>query len=684
MYIIGMLFLTEQTIDEIPEVEQELNQLGYAVHLEQMGANVQSPQIGDYYYEKESIIIWLCRCFGDLARCQRAVESFIKADVEMIIATTRPALDIAIQATEEIDIPVVFTHVTQELETAIELKQLQNNRQVTGIWDVWLETSEERLSLLTEIVPPPTTIHAIYNPILPVVKAETDILLKTAQTLNLKLILHDARTLREAKEKLSRLQTHRDHAIIRLADPTTEQAASFMGAIANEQYIPYVGLTIDELDRCGSLFALEVKGAGALIAKIIDRIIKGESPSNIPFAVPSRKTLGVNMQVAHDLGLIVSPAVLSRAQITIPSQESAQLGTQFLSLLTTSLLLLGLILLITQSLTLTYILAIIFGVTIILFLWMWIFLNRKVIGPIRKLAIAAEKIGSGELSTPITDLIVKNEVDTLTRALRRMRNNLKSSYAELDQLNLSLKQQVTELTHAYQTLEKTQRDLELASRRIIHSEDVQRFALTTYIHDEIIGPLDDLLGTAQELNHHDLIRLSHKLEHRIRQLRFDLSTPILQDIVLELNRLIQETLPSIYSKASQINIVMDVSELERNPTGDPAYNILLYRFVRGAVSNVYRHSHATRVDISANIKGKEFSLCVFDNGQGFDPDQIGQYVEAGHYFFHDIQIRARQLLGDFLINSAPGKGTSLEISLPLTARMKNSIKTTTHQQNNKD
>src|SRR5512135_3064842 len=109
MYIIGILSFQEDTIQEIPIIERGLNQLGYAVHLEQMGTHTQSPDPGDYYYEKESVVLWLCRCFGDAERCQQAAEAFVSARVDAIVAMTDRALQAALQAAQGTSVPIVFS-----------------------------------------------------------------------------------------------------------------------------------------------------------------------------------------------------------------------------------------------------------------------------------------------------------------------------------------------------------------------------------------------------------------------------------------------------------------------------------------------------------------------------------------------------------------------------------------------
>jgi len=263
---------------------------------------------------------------------------------------------------------------------------------------------------------------------------------------------------------------------------------------------------------------------------------------------------------------------------------------------------------------------------------------------------------------------VEDEIGMLARALRRMKSSLIDAYTEQQQMTLNLEQQVGELTEAYKALQETKQELELASRRIINAEDTQRFELTTYIHDEVLRPLDDLLALSEELGHPGLIDLTLEVEQRIRQVRYDLSTPILRNIGIEIRRLTQETLPQIYSNGHQVELDLDLTALDQAPALEPAYNFLIYRFVRGAISNVFRHSNATQVGISSEIQGGNLLISVSDNGQGFDPTQIEDILKAGHYFFHDIQIRTGQLNGSFQIRSNPGEGARLEINVPIDSQ----------------
>ncbi len=665
MYIIGILCLREDTVQEIPVIEQGLNQLGYAVHLEQMRTDTVSPDPGEYYYERESVVLWLCRCYGDLGRCAQAAEAFVSAGVDAIVAMTDAALQTALAATEESKTPIIFTNITQERRAEKAVERLRKANRVTGVWDIWLASVQDRLALITEVVPPATAVHAVYNPDLPSAAAEAEALKRAGEALAVKVHLHEARSASEAKECLAALNAHQDHAILRIADPTAEAAAGLMGAVAHEQNIPYVGLALNELERCGALFALEARGAGIRVAQMIHRILKGEGPSSISCNWPMEKVLGINLQAARDLGLILSPAVMARAQIVMPAQESTRLATQFLGVLVLALFAVNIIVALTTQLDWAYMYALAAGMSVALVAWMWIYLNRRVAVPIRELAIAAEKIGAGELNSPISDQKASMEVNLLARALRRMKSNLKTSYADLAELNQELRAEVAELTDANKALETAKQKLELAGRRLVEADDSGRFALTAYIHDEVYRPLDEIGALAEELRVPALIKLSRELEQRIRQIRFELSVPILHDIGFELRRLTREILPAVYPEAGKIETILDVSCLDRNLSLGSAYTFLIYRFIRGAVSNTYRHSRAAKVVVSAGIEQSELILSVSDNGVGFDTGAIDALIDSGHYFFYDIETRARQLNGHFKVESSTGCGTQLRVTLPL-------------------
>jgi signal transduction histidine kinase len=85
----------------------------------------------------------------------------------------------------------------------------------------------------------------------------------------------------------------------------------------------------------------------------------------------------------------------------------------------------------------------------------------------------------------------------------------------------------------------------------------------------------------------------------------------------------------------------------------------IYRVVQEALQNVSRHSGAKTAVIAVRDVGGSLSLSVSDDGRGFDPERTRGLGMLG------IEERIRQLGGQFEVESAPGKGTTLRSTLPV-------------------
>jgi NarL family two-component system sensor histidine kinase LiaS len=89
----------------------------------------------------------------------------------------------------------------------------------------------------------------------------------------------------------------------------------------------------------------------------------------------------------------------------------------------------------------------------------------------------------------------------------------------------------------------------------------------------------------------------------------------------------------------------------------------LFRIVQEALSNTLRHSKATRMDIVLQRRGETVRLGIRDNGIGFDT----QVKKQASYGMTNMEERVTELGGSLNVASAPGKGTRIEIRVPLMA-----------------
>lgn len=93
----------------------------------------------------------------------------------------------------------------------------------------------------------------------------------------------------------------------------------------------------------------------------------------------------------------------------------------------------------------------------------------------------------------------------------------------------------------------------------------------------------------------------------------------------------------------------------------PPLELVVYRLVQESLNNVWQHSKAGRVDASVTREGEHLRIVVRDNGVGFDPTQVKKH----HYGLLGIRERAQLFGGQAKIESQPGAGTTVSVTLPL-------------------
>jgi signal transduction histidine kinase len=97
------------------------------------------------------------------------------------------------------------------------------------------------------------------------------------------------------------------------------------------------------------------------------------------------------------------------------------------------------------------------------------------------------------------------------------------------------------------------------------------------------------------------------------------------------------------------------------PGAQPA----IFRVAQEALANVARHARARQVTVRLGVRKRALVLDVVDDGAGFDP--IAQRPAMG-MGIRNMQARAAEIGGHFDLASGPGKGTTVSLSVPLTAR----------------
>jgi signal transduction histidine kinase len=88
----------------------------------------------------------------------------------------------------------------------------------------------------------------------------------------------------------------------------------------------------------------------------------------------------------------------------------------------------------------------------------------------------------------------------------------------------------------------------------------------------------------------------------------------------------------------------------------------VYRVAQEAMHTVAKHGRAQIVDVELNTSDGVLQLVVADNGRGFDPS----HEFPGHLGLKSMHERVAAIVGTLEIQSAPGAGTRVCLTLPLT------------------
>ncbi|MBO8171561.1 MAG: sensor histidine kinase [Bacillaceae bacterium] len=121
---------------------------------------------------------------------------------------------------------------------------------------------------------------------------------------------------------------------------------------------------------------------------------------------------------------------------------------------------------------------------------------------------------------------------------------------------------------------------------------------------------------------------------------------------------IEGLLKELDGKQNALTLKWYVDEIEGLSRGVEDH---LFRIVQEGLSNALRHARASTVNLRLNRVGDRIHLKIIDDGIGFDINE----QKSSSYGLQTIQERVNEIGGVFEIMSIPGKGTQLEVKVPL-------------------
>lgn len=147
---------------------------------------------------------------------------------------------------------------------------------------------------------------------------------------------------------------------------------------------------------------------------------------------------------------------------------------------------------------------------------------------------------------------------------------------------------------------------------------------------------------------------------RLRTLARDLRPPALDELGLA------AALSSLVSDVEDEAVLDATFKVTGTETRlAPEIELGVFRIVQEAVRNALRHAGASRLLVTVRFQTDEIALSVSDDGRGFVPEGLGDQG-SGHLGMLGMHERMRLLGGRLEVRSAPGEGTVVEATVPLS------------------
>ena len=98
----------------------------------------------------------------------------------------------------------------------------------------------------------------------------------------------------------------------------------------------------------------------------------------------------------------------------------------------------------------------------------------------------------------------------------------------------------------------------------------------------------------------------------------------------------------------------------------PETELVLFRIAQEALRNVWRHSGASRAELTIEFSDTRLVMLISDNGSGFElPQRLGDLASTGKLGLAGMQERARLIGGTLTLQSELGAGTKVVVEVPV-------------------
>jgi ABC-type uncharacterized transport system substrate-binding protein len=268
------------------------------------------------YIEGKSITVEYRYAEDRLERLPALADELVRLNTNVIIAPTTVEVRAAKGATKTI--PIVFYNVPDPVGSGLVSSLAQPGGNITGFSTINALLSGKRLEILKETIPKLTRVAVLWDPKNPASAQQWKESQEPAQRLGLQLHSMEVSSAEKYENAFKEAVKARSDAILVTQSTLGAANSPRIKELAAKNHLPAIS-TRGEYVTLGGLMSYGADDTESYqrAALLVDKILKGAKPAELPVEQPTKFELVINLKTAKQIGLTIPPNVLARADKVI-------------------------------------------------------------------------------------------------------------------------------------------------------------------------------------------------------------------------------------------------------------------------------------------------------------------------------------------------------------------------------
>ena len=249
---------------------------------------------------------------GNFERLPELASELAKLRVDVIMPATPPAIYAAKSASSSI--PIVFPLGSDPVETGLVSNLERPGGNLTGMATMSRLQSQPRLALVRECMPNARRVALLRHSANPALNLQVEASRTAAPELALEVVVLDFAVAGEIEKVFATASERSIDAILPLSDPMALGNADLIGSLSLKYKLPIVSPFREITDAGGLLsYGPDLSMLFRRSASLVDKILKGAKPGDLPIGKPSDFELGANRRAAKALNVAIPASIMGRA-----------------------------------------------------------------------------------------------------------------------------------------------------------------------------------------------------------------------------------------------------------------------------------------------------------------------------------------------------------------------------------